>query len=136
MFHPPIITTWKDRFTLKILGFLRVPCRNMAQGKLATSPLSISPFSIPYCQEPHTQGCNHLHSQAQAPSHTLLPTNRYPQATPLGLGVCTPVASLPSEGQTRGKTHTDSGKKPGATGSRNSQILGIQSLSRMEGFGL
>lgn len=86
MFHPPIITTWKDRFTLKILGFLRVPRRNMFQGKLATGPLSISPFSIPHCQEPHTQGCSHLHSQAQAPSHTLLPTNRYPQATPWAQG--------------------------------------------------
>ena len=71
-------TAWKARCIQRIRGFPKVPCRNMmVQGELATGPLPIGLFPIPHSQGPHTQACSHLHSQIQAPFHTLLSTHSH-----------------------------------------------------------
>lgn len=103
MFHFPIISTWKARFTLRILEFLRVLCRNMIHVKLAIGHLSLFHPTVPGTSHKGMQSPP-LPCPSSMPSPT--PHKQILWGHPLSLGVCIPAASWPSEGQTPGKTQT------------------------------
>lgn len=99
----------------------------MVQERLATGPLPIALFSIPYCQQP----CTQHPVTSPNPSHTLLPQMETLKPSLGPRSIYTWQLSLPSERQTSGR---DSCSLQ-VIWAQNSEVLGTQ-RSRMEGFRL